>query len=73
MCSASHSGLETGWNVQSCWNQCTRADFYNMIWDTDQYPVSDCSCVNSKIDVDSCGEGEYEYYNANPADCIPGT
>ena len=76
-CAATHSGSETG--LESCWNRCSRAAFYNMIWipqfQNPNNPVMDdsCGCVNSKNDPDSCGEGEYEYYNANPADCIPGT
>ena len=44
-----------------------------MIWDPDPTIDDYCDCVHPDIDVDSCGEGKYEYYNTNPADCIPGT
>ena len=57
-------------NVQSCWNYCVSRGSYNMLWKSDK--VYKCNCDEKNVDINECGNGDYQYYNMNPSDCNPG-
>ena len=59
-------------NVYDCWAECISDHSQNMIWNPNGVDWDRCGCVDESIDPSICEDGQYEYYNTNPAYCIPG-